>query len=60
MLYRDPSKTKSGTVHPRDHLTVAEAERLMAAARRDNRHGHRDATAILMGWRHGLRAAADD
>ena len=29
----------------------------MAAARRDNRHGHRDATAILMGWRHGLRAS---
>jgi type 1 fimbriae regulatory protein FimE len=28
----------------------------MAAARSDNRYGHRDATAILVAFRHGLRA----
>jgi type 1 fimbriae regulatory protein FimB/type 1 fimbriae regulatory protein FimE len=30
-------------------------ERLMA--RRDARYGHRDATAILVAYRHGLRAS---
>ena len=29
----------------------------MAAARKSSRYGHRDATMILLGYRHGLRAA---
>ena len=29
----------------------------MAAARKGSRWGHRDATMILIGYRHGLRAA---
>ena len=29
----------------------------MAAARKSSRHGHRDATMILIGYRHGLRAS---
>jgi integrase len=33
-----------------------EVERLMKAAA-NNRHGHRDATMILMAFRHGLRAS---
>jgi type 1 fimbriae regulatory protein FimB/type 1 fimbriae regulatory protein FimE len=33
-----------------------EVERLMKAAR-DNRYGHRDATMILLAFRHGLRAS---
>ena len=41
---------------PREYLTEKEIERLMDAARR-NRHGHRDATAILLAYRHGLRAS---
>jgi len=41
---------------PREYLTEAEIERLMDAARQ-NRHGHRDATAILLAYRHGLRAS---
>ena len=41
---------------PREYLTDAEIERLMAAAR-DNRHGHRDATAILVAYRHALRSS---
>ena len=41
---------------PREYLTEKEIERLMEAAHR-NRHGHRDATAILLAYRHGLRAS---
>jgi integrase len=40
---------------PREYLKEAEIERLMDAARQ-NRWGHRDATAILLAYRHGLRA----
>jgi integrase len=41
---------------PREYLTERELERLMDAAR-GNRWGHRDATAILIAYRHGLRAS---
>ena len=44
------------TTRPREYLTEREIERLMDAARQ-NRRGHRDATAILMAYRHGLRAS---
>jgi type 1 fimbriae regulatory protein FimE len=40
----------------REYLTEREVERLMKAAG-DNRHGHRDATMILLTYRHGLRAS---
>ena len=40
----------------REHLTPAEVERLIEAAK-GNRHGHRDATMILIAFRHGLRAS---
>jgi integrase len=42
---------------PREHLTEAEIERLMTVARQDGRYGHRDATAILLAFRHGLRSS---
>jgi len=41
---------------PREYLTEREVERLMKAAS-GNRWGHRDATAILIAYRHGLRAS---
>ena len=41
---------------PREYLTESEIERLMTAAK-DNRHGHRDVTAILVAYRHALRAS---
>src|SRR5262249_3926950 len=40
----------------REYLTEAEVERLMTAVR-ENRWGYRDATMILVAYRHGLRAA---
>jgi integrase len=40
----------------RRYLTEREVERLMTAARKGSRWGHRDATMILIGYRHGLRA----
>jgi type 1 fimbriae regulatory protein FimB/type 1 fimbriae regulatory protein FimE len=40
----------------REYLTEAEIERLLAAAK-SNRWGHRDATMILVAFRHGLRVA---
>jgi integrase len=41
----------------RKYLTPREVERLMAAARKSGRYGHRDATMILIAFRHGLRAS---
>src|SRR5215472_9353302 len=40
----------------REYLTGREVERLIEAAKQ-NRSGHRDATAILVAYRHGLRAS---
>jgi site-specific recombinase XerD len=51
-----PRRSKNSDVRTREHLTPGEVDRLVEAAR-GNRHGHRDATMILMTYRHGLRAA---
>jgi len=40
----------------REYLSEREVEWLMKAAG-DNRYGHRDATMILLAFRHGLRAS---
>jgi integrase len=53
-------KTPPTTVFPRvdrKYLTVHEVERLINAARKSSRWGHRDATMILVAYRHGLRAS---
>ena len=42
---------------PREYLTEEEVERLIDAARRRGRNGPRDSAAILLAFRHGLRAA---
>jgi integrase len=39
---------------PREYLTEREIERLMTAARKHGRYGHRDATMILIAFRHGF------
>ena len=41
----------------REYLTEREVERLMKVAAGGNRYGRRDATMILMAFRHGLRAS---
>ena len=45
------------SVHTRRYLTEPEVERLMATSRKIGRYGHRDATMILIAYRHGLRAS---
>ncbi len=58
---------ENGTVPPkrrpnherrtREHLTPGEVANLMKAARDRNRYAHRDATMILLCYRHGLRVS---
>src|SRR5262245_12321005 len=50
-----PANVTVRSARPREYLTEREVEKLMDAAR-DKRWGHRDATAILLAYRHGLRA----
>jgi integrase len=45
------------TVRTREYLTQREIDKLMDAARSGSRYGHRDATMILIAYRHGLRAS---
>ncbi len=52
-----PTRVKNTDRRTREHLTPPEVERLMAAAGRRGRHGHRDATLILLAYRHGLRVS---
>jgi integrase len=51
-----PRRPKNSDVRTREHLTPSEVDKLIEAARA-NRYGHRDATMILVAFRHGLRAA---
>ncbi len=53
-----PRRPKNADVRPREYLTAEEVERLLAAAKKGTRrHPHRDATMILLAYRHGLRAS---
>jgi integrase len=51
-----PKRLPNAALRTREYLTEAEVERLMNVAK-GNRWGHRDATMILVAYRHGLRAA---
>jgi integrase len=51
-----PRRRKNAALRTREHLTLDEVERLIAAAKA-NRYGHRDALMVLLTFRHGLRAA---
>lgn len=51
-----PRRPRNLELRTREYLTESEVERLIEAAKR-NRHGHRDATAILVCYRHGFRAS---
>jgi site-specific recombinase XerD len=50
-----PRRLPNAKLRTREHLTEAEVERLMAAAKK-NRWSHRDATMVLMAHRHSLPA----
>ena len=53
-----PRRPTNAAVRPREYLTPAEVERLIKAATgRGGRHGHRDATMVLLAYRHGLRVS---
>jgi integrase len=52
-----PVRPPNAELRTREYLTVKEVERLIATARRSARYGHRDATLILIAFRHGLRAS---
>jgi type 1 fimbriae regulatory protein FimB/type 1 fimbriae regulatory protein FimE len=52
-----PTRPKNAELRTREYLTSDEIDALMAAARGVGRHGHRDATLILIGFRHGLRVS---
>ncbi len=51
-----PRRLPNSTYRQREYLTEAEVERLIEAARKRGRNGARDAAAILLAYRHGLRA----
>ena len=50
-----PKRLPNAQLRSSEHLTEAEVERLMKAAGK-NRWGHRDATMILVAYRHGLQS----
>ena len=51
-----PKRKPNAAYRSREHLTEREVERLIEAVK-GNRCGHRDATMVLIAFRHGLRAA---
>src|ERR1700683_2890313 len=52
-----PRLTPYSKRRQREYLTVKEIGLLVDTARQRGRYGHRDATMILVAYRHGLRAA---
>jgi len=52
-----PPRRNNRDRRSREHLTPDEVEQLMASAKSLGRHGHRDATLILVAYRHGLRVS---
>ena len=52
-----PIRLPNSAYRVREYLTEKEVDRLIQAARKRGRNGARDAAAILLAYRHGLRAA---
>jgi type 1 fimbriae regulatory protein FimB/type 1 fimbriae regulatory protein FimE len=52
-----PRRAKNGDVRSREHVTPEEVDKLIAAAGKVGRHGHRDKTLILVTYRHALRVS---
>jgi type 1 fimbriae regulatory protein FimE len=51
-----PRRLPNSAYRVREYLTEKEVDRLIEAARKRGRNGARDAAAILLAYRHGLRA----
>ena len=52
-----PNRVPYAELRPREYLTSTEVKELIATARKRGRYGHRDATMILLAYRHGLRVS---
>jgi type 1 fimbriae regulatory protein FimE len=52
-----PRRVPNKDLRSREYLTSAEVEDLVVAAKGTGRHGHRDATLVLMTYRHAGRVA---
>src|SRR6516162_4594355 len=52
-----PKRLPNSAYRVREYLTEKEVDRLIEAARKRGRNGQRDAAAILLAYRHGLRAS---
>src|SRR5215210_1982652 len=51
-----PTRRPNAEIRTREYLTDSEVDKLTEATKR-NRYGHRDATMVLVAYRHGLRAS---
>ena len=52
-----PRRRKNSELRSREYLTPDEVDKLIAAAGKLGRHGHRDRTLILIAFRHALRVS---
>src|SRR5215471_4429684 len=55
-MNRTVGRPANSAYRPREYLTEGEVEKLIETARRRGRNGARDSAAILLAYRHGLRA----
>jgi type 1 fimbriae regulatory protein FimE len=56
-VIRTLRRLPNSTYRSREYLTEQEIERLIDAARKRGRNGPKDVAAILLAYRHGLRAS---
>jgi len=56
-LATPPRKLRNIECRSREYLSSQEVDQLIAAAKQSGRHGTRDATMILIAYRHGLRVS---
>lgn len=54
---KPPKRRKNSDLRPREYLTEEEVEALMKEAKKTRRNPTRDATMILVAYRHGLRVS---
>lgn len=52
-----PIRRPNAEYRTREYLTPGEMEKLLKAAGKTGRHGHRDTTLLLLMYRHGLRVS---